>query len=940
MTINDVEPDAATAGVPGDNAIIGSIGFTVRNLVNTCGLGRTLHLGAANGAAVEQLLSMGIDAHGFSAGKVEISADDCVAERIASGNATVLPFQDDSFDTVLVHDFFEHLPVSARVAALSEIYRISRKNVYLDLALAGLPATAGESATAVRASWEMLCFEAGFRKHSAYYRINDYEALNRESGHIVILLEKISAAALTRYPMSCLIEERGLHMDMMRDPGERSDAHVVRYHWACRYVKPGDRVLDAACGLGYGGHLIRQQTLAATVTGIDGSDFAVDYANACFPVDGGTPGYICGMLPEALAQFADGSFDTIISFETLEHVEDPRALLAEFDRVLSPGGRIIVSVPNDWSDETGTDPNPYHLHVYDWARLLQELGHHFIPDEAYAQTASQCKVAGQRHVWKRSSRRLHQVDWNTAELPECEWWLMVGMKSPLAQGSYEERVFANLVPSGHASVAYAQDYQYPWLMHAMVNTGYRLKNRHELDQLARLVMERTSASSNDYKAALCVLAYGVLSKNKLVRRDVDGLLELLRTVNAQPDTAPMALRWKVSLTYVMGKLLQKAGLLSEAKAAFVECAQHDVRPFGVHLATKTTEAWYLAGKLAYALGDREEARRLWGEGRDAGNLLLSVSLNDILISHDFPNRFNHGDGLREYTLAWDNLARCVNGLHLLQLNRDIDFPSLDSCHHTEYEGVTADLIATRATLVERTLRLEDIGQDIEMRTRDLVETRSILLERSNILDRTVNELHERTEDLVNTRQVLVERTVLLENVSERLDQCTAELIDTRQELERRTILLEKCPADSLQCMAELASSHQELESRTLMLERISGDLVQRTAELVDTRKVVEDRTLLLEALTEKNIAEQHELNQLRQSNERLQEVLHQKTLQMDELQAVLTERTGTLHQVTADLASQYAELQRAKLDLTERTRELNEFLSIPFYKRFFLKWKK
>ncbi|MEO2033957.1 MAG: class I SAM-dependent methyltransferase, partial [Planctomycetaceae bacterium] len=42
--------------------------------------------------------------------------------------------------------------------------------------------------------------------------------------------------------------------------------------------------------------------------------------------------------------FDDGSFDTIVSFETLEHVPDPEAVLREFHRVCRKN--VILSVPN------------------------------------------------------------------------------------------------------------------------------------------------------------------------------------------------------------------------------------------------------------------------------------------------------------------------------------------------------------------------------------------------------------------------------------------------------------------------------------------------------------------------------------------------------------------------------------------------------------------
>ena len=61
------------------------------------------------------------------------------------------------------------------------------------------------------------------------------------------------------------------------------------------------------------------------------------------------------------------------SWNELEHLPEPDLLLAELHRVLTPEGRVYASVPNDWSDETGEDPNPFHFHVYDWPRLLAQF---------------------------------------------------------------------------------------------------------------------------------------------------------------------------------------------------------------------------------------------------------------------------------------------------------------------------------------------------------------------------------------------------------------------------------------------------------------------------------------------------------------------------------------------------------------------------------------
>lgn len=752
---------------------------TVQNLLKVIGLGKVLILGHEIGEIMVEFLRSGIDVHGM---ELSLCADHAnVPERLFSGSLGALPFEDDAFDTVVAYGCLERAMQEQLPGIFQECYRVSSRCLYIDVATAAHAQNEETNDAVSRRWWETMAFEAGFRKHAAYYRINDYESLNREGERLRILLQKIVPAALKAFPLVCLGEERGLHMDMLRDSGERSDAHVIRYEWACRYIKPGDRVLDAASGLGYGSHLMRTQSKAAQVIGIDGSEFATNYANAVFAEANGQTNYQCGMLPEALQGFGDETFDVIVSFETLEHVSEPQALIEAFSRLLAPGGRLIVSVPNDWSDETGTDPNPYHLHVYTGQRLQQEMAAHFMLEDAYAQTASQCKVARKGNVWERRSRSLHKVAWSEYPSPDCEWWLMVGMKSPLSPSSrYQEKVFGNIARSGHPSIGYAAAFRYPWLMHAMVNSEYRLKDAQRLEALADHVISSLAHSSNDYAAALCVKAYAVLNHTTTSIQRTTVLLGNINDVIALNRTDAMGLRWRVSLLFVKGKLLQACGDFGQAKSAFAACSAIDVRPFGIHLATKTTEAFYLAGKLAHAVGDLEEAKHYWEAGVAYADVLRSASVNDILIDRDFPNLFNHGDGIREYSLAWDNLARCANGIHLLKQPHGFDHIALDNCHQTEYSGVTADLIRTRETLIERTELLEKTSRDLRQQTEELLAVRQDVLEHSKHLKNTSSDLIDRTRELVETRATLMERTKLLEQYARELAARDAELLSKEQ----------------------------------------------------------------------------------------------------------------------------------------------------------------
>lgn len=131
--------------------------------------------------------------------------------------------------------------------------------------------------------------------------------------------------------------------------------HLQRYEFAASRARPG-RLLDLACGVGYGTRLLSERCAQLeSALGVDLCEEAVAYATQRYG-DARTR-FACADG----AGFSDAQgFDTIVSLETVEHVEDPRAFLAQLVRLLRPGGVLVASVPTTPS----VDINPHHRHDF------------------------------------------------------------------------------------------------------------------------------------------------------------------------------------------------------------------------------------------------------------------------------------------------------------------------------------------------------------------------------------------------------------------------------------------------------------------------------------------------------------------------------------------------------------------------------------------------
>lgn len=151
--------------------------------------------------------------------------------------------------------------------------------------------------------------------------------------------------------------ERHIPVQAGEDMSLANVDHMIRYAFVAPFVKE-KRVLDISCGTGYGTQFIALQG-ASDVIGVDVDEAAIQFASKFY-------NHPCVRYLQSDAhnvrQLEDAAFDVIVSFETIEHLPQPRQFLVELRRLLKPGGQIFLSCPNDYRVSPWI--SQFHLHKF------------------------------------------------------------------------------------------------------------------------------------------------------------------------------------------------------------------------------------------------------------------------------------------------------------------------------------------------------------------------------------------------------------------------------------------------------------------------------------------------------------------------------------------------------------------------------------------------
>jgi 2-polyprenyl-3-methyl-5-hydroxy-6-metoxy-1,4-benzoquinol methylase len=152
--------------------------------------------------------------------------------------------------------------------------------------------------------------------------------------------------------------------------------HLAAYEWIAERVA-GRRVVDLACGEGYGSAVLART--AATVVGVDANPEAFEHARLKYTTDR-------VRFERDMIETWSGDVDCVVFLQTIEHVQDPDAVLERLRDLIGPHGVAFVSTPNLLTlAEPGAEKsgNPWHIKEYRAEEFRELCARHFASVELH-----------------------------------------------------------------------------------------------------------------------------------------------------------------------------------------------------------------------------------------------------------------------------------------------------------------------------------------------------------------------------------------------------------------------------------------------------------------------------------------------------------------------------------------------------------------------------
>ncbi len=214
--------------------------------------------------------------------------------------------------------------------------------------------------------------------------------------------------------------------------------HFQRYLSVCEFVK-GKDVLDAACGEGYGSKILSDY--AKSVIGIDIDLETVERAKNKYKSVGNLQ-FLQGSVEKL--EVEDDSIDVVISFETIEHVDEKiqESFLSEIKRVLKPNGFLIMSTPNKaiYSDLHNYS-NHFHVKEFYYDEYISFLHSKFQNVLLYNQSFEVVSLLTQ--LSKEKNEKIQYYSFDNRTESEGKYFVAIASDSDLSNINVESVYYSN-----------------------------------------------------------------------------------------------------------------------------------------------------------------------------------------------------------------------------------------------------------------------------------------------------------------------------------------------------------------------------------------------------------------------------------------------------------------------------------------------------------------
>ncbi|MCT8351852.1 hypothetical protein [Photorhabdus kayaii] len=220
----------------------------------------------------------------------------------------------------------------------------------------------------------------------------------------------------------------------------------------------------------------------------------------------------------------------------------------------------------------------------------------------------------------------------------CEPELCVLMRNPLEQTvfSYEESIYGYASPPQNL-LAFARDYNNPWLIRGLVEFPFRNRSAYHLKNYSLQIINHYDPVSPDYAAALAVLGYQLLNSGNDYDDVLNKILLFCSTIANLPERTPHQNRWYISLSTLAGLIYNKNNEKTKALVHFSRASNVSFTEFSPSIGTKTLQSLYFQTIIFISLNKINYAEMTVVKGIKRGIELLYQRPDELIgkISHPF-----------------------------------------------------------------------------------------------------------------------------------------------------------------------------------------------------------------------------------------------------------------------------------------------------------------